>query len=57
MVRVACTLMQKNERALLRPWLEYHGHLFGMSNIFLFDNGSTEPNVLQLLNEYEARAL
>ncbi len=29
-LRVACLLMQKNERRLLEPWIAYHSALFGL---------------------------
>ena len=53
MVRVACTMMQKDEEALLEPWLKYHGDLFGYENLFVFDNGSTLSSVIQTLEAYE----
>jgi len=57
MARIACTMMQKNETVLLRPWLEYHGRLFGFENLFVFDNGSTELETLVTLREYERKGV
>ncbi len=33
-------MMQRDEDVLLRPWVSYHAALFGMENLFVFDNGS-----------------
>lgn len=54
MVHVACVMMLKNERLLLEPWLYYHGYLFGFENIFVFDNGSTDPEVRTILEKFRA---
>lgn len=48
-MRIACLMMQKNERALLNHWARFHGALFGMENLFVFDNGSDDPHVIELL--------
>jgi len=52
MPKIACVMMQKDEVFLLRPWLAYHGHLFGFENLFVLDNGSTSPNVRDTLMDY-----
>jgi hypothetical protein len=54
MARIACLMMQKNEVLLLKPWLLHHGHLFGFENLFVWDNGSTEPAVLAILAQFKA---
>jgi tetratricopeptide (TPR) repeat protein len=54
MTRIACLMMQKDEALLLRPWLLYHGHLFGFENLFVYDNGSTDAAVLATLREFAA---
>ncbi len=41
----------------LKPWLEYHGDLFGFENLFLFDNGSTIPSVVSTLQEYAKKGV
>lgn len=56
-MKVAILLMQKNERSLLKPWIEYHANLFGIDNIYLYDNGSTDFEVVQMLDEYERKGL
>ena len=56
-MRVACLLMQKNERRLLEPWIAYHSALFGLENLFVFDNGSVDPVVIEILELYRARGL
>ena len=52
MPNIACVMMQKDETFLLRPWLAYHGYLFGFENLFVLDNGSTDPAVLATLDEF-----
>jgi len=47
--RVACIMMQRNERSLLQPWVEYYSDLFGASNLYIFDNGSTDESVRNYL--------
>jgi len=49
--RVACMIMQKNESDLLPSWIAYHSNLFGLENIYLWDNGSTDPNVIAFLKQ------
>lgn len=53
MLIVKCVTMQKNEELLLEPWLRYHGHLFGFSNLIVIDNGSTLPSVVETLTTFE----
>jgi predicted SAM-dependent methyltransferase len=57
MLKIACVMMQKDERFLLRPWLAYHGYLFGFENLFVFDNGSTRPEVRATLMEYALKGV
>jgi hypothetical protein len=54
MARVACIMMQKDESLLLKAWLVYHGYLFGFDNLYVYDNGSSRPDVLDVLRAYEA---
>jgi hypothetical protein len=56
-MRIACLMMQKNEDLLLEPWILYHARLFGLRNLFIFDNGSTSPITRQLLGTYEKLGL
>jgi hypothetical protein len=53
-VRVGCMMMQKDEDVLLDPWLRFHSWLFGAENLFVLDNGSTRPAVLERLGRAEA---
>jgi Glycosyl transferase family 2 len=53
MPRAACVMMQKDEEQLLEPWLAYHGHLFGLENLSVFDHGSVSPKVRKILDRYE----
>ena len=51
-LRVACLMMQRDEVDLLRPWVMYHAALFGIENLFVFDNGSTAASVTMDLVEF-----
>jgi Glycosyl transferase family 2 len=50
-------MMQKDESFLLRPWLAYHGYLFGFENLYVLDNGSTLPEVTNALHEYARKGV
>ena len=52
-LRVACTVMLKDERVLVEPFLRYHAELFGAENLYVIDNGSTDPVVLDSLSAFE----
>lgn len=54
-IKVACILMQKNEALRLQPWLDYHQHLFGAKSLFIFDNGSSIPSVIDALRKAASR--
>jgi len=57
MPKIACVMMQKDETYLLRPWLAYHGYLFGFDNLFVIDNGSTDPAVRATLDEFGGKGV
>lgn len=50
-MKIACLMMQKNERRLLPVWVEYHGKMFGYENLYVFDNGSTDAENLEYLSK------
>jgi hypothetical protein len=52
-MRLACVMMQKNEKLLLEPWIRYHGDLVGSENLFIFDNGSSDHSVIEFLKGAE----
>ncbi len=52
MARIACVMMQKNEDDFLEPWLAYHSYLFGIENLYVFDNGSTMASVTETLHKF-----
>lgn len=56
-MRAACLLMHRNERRLLEPWIVYHAWLFGLENLFVFDNGSVDPVALDILERYRVRGM
>lgn len=55
--RVACLMMQRDETALLQPWIEYHAHLFGLENLYVWDNGSEAVSLKKLLVSYQKKGL
>jgi hypothetical protein len=50
-------MMQRNETHCLRPWLVYHGNLFGYANLFVIDHGSDRPDVMATLIDYARRGV
>jgi len=50
-------MMQRNEAALLEPWILYYADLFGLENLEIIDHGSDDPWVLSVLVRYERRGL
>jgi hypothetical protein len=50
-IKVACILMQKDEALRLQPWLDYYQNLFGAKSLFIIDNGSSIPSVIDALKE------
>lgn len=51
-IKAAVVMVVKNEDDLIEPWLFFHGHLFGLDNLYVFDNGSTSPRTLAILDRY-----
>ena len=49
---VKIATMQRDETLLLEPWLRYHGYLFGFENLYVHDNGSEDPGVLDVLARF-----
>jgi Glycosyl transferase family 2 len=56
-MKIACLMMQKNEDLLLEPWILYHARLFGIRNLFVFDNGSAPGVASDVLTRYEKLGL
>jgi len=54
MPRIACLMMLRDEALLLKPWLLYHGYLFGFENLYVYDNGSRDESVLATLRQFAA---
>jgi len=52
-LRIALLMMQKNEAILLGPWIRYHSQFTVNSSIFIFDNGSSNPGVIDTLAKAE----
>lgn len=51
-MNIAILMMQKNEKDLLEPWIKYHADLFGAENLYIYDNGSTDEEVISILKKY-----
>ncbi|WP_429033164.1 glycosyltransferase family 2 protein [Aeromonas media] len=56
-MKIACIMMQKNESKLLKPWVEYHSLIFGLENMYVYDNGSTDQECIDTLMMYEKNGL
>jgi hypothetical protein len=54
MPRIACLMMLRDEALLLKPWLVYHSYLFGLENLYVYDNGSSNESVLATLRQFSA---
>ncbi len=55
-MKVKLFCMQKDEEDILHEWIIYHSYLFGITNIYLIDNGSDEES-LQILDYYKKLGL
>jgi hypothetical protein len=53
-MKLAAVMMQKNEVGLLQAWFAYYSALCGMENLYVFDDHSSEPSVLDVLREAAA---
>ena len=47
---LAIICMQKNEGMLLKCWILHHAKFFGISSLFIIDNGSTDPLTIDILS-------
>lgn len=56
-MKIRCLMMFKNEDDLLTPWVRYHSALFGLENLYLFDNGSTTPSTVKQLRMLRAEGV
>ncbi len=56
-MRVGCVLIQMHEVNALEPWLLYHARLFGMDNLCVIDQGSTDLPVTNTPDWYEKEGL
>eukprot|EP00232_Nephroselmis_pyriformis_P026119 CAMPEP_0182864686 /NCGR_PEP_ID=MMETSP0034_2-20130328/7296_1 /TAXON_ID=156128 /ORGANISM="Nephroselmis pyriformis, Strain CCMP717" /LENGTH=456 /DNA_ID=CAMNT_0024996947 /DNA_START=68 /DNA_END=1438 /DNA_ORIENTATION=+ len=45
----------RDEDALLEDWMMYHAHLFGVRNIHVWDDNSTDPEVVATLAAWKER--
>lgn len=52
-IKIAAVTMQKNETILLRTWINYYSYLFGATNLYVLDNGSTNDESIKILRDAE----
>ena len=57
MPNVACIMMQKNEDLLIEFWILHHAELFGLENLYVYDNGSDSDHVIDILRRYETAGM
>ena len=57
MPNVACIMMQKNEDLLIEFWILHHAELFGLENLYVYDNGSDSDRVMDILRRYETAGM
>lgn len=50
-------MMQRDEGTLLDSWIRYHSRLVGAQNLIILDNGSVDPETLEILNAAESAGL
>ena len=56
-LQIGCVMMQKDERLLLKPWLDFYGYLFGYENLYVIDNGSELAETRAVLLEYARKGV
>lgn len=56
-MKVAVLMMQKDEYRLLEPWILHHAELFGLENLYVYDNGSTDQRCTAVLEKYSQKGL
>lgn len=49
-------LKTKNERDFLKKWVDHHAAIAGIEGLVIFDNGSTDPDVLDFLLSIRSHA-
>lgn len=56
-MKTAILMMQKNETELLDKWVVYHSYQVGFENLYVYDNGSTNSEVVNKLKTFEKLGL
>lgn len=57
MPKIAVLMIHKDEIDLFEPWIIYHGELFGYENLYIWDNGSTDPKIPALIEKWTDRGV
>lgn len=53
----AVLMMQKDEGQLLDDWLNYYNYIFGLDNLYIFDNDSEDPLTKEILFKWKDKGL
>ena len=53
MAVVRVIMMQRDERTMLAQWINHYKTLFGIQNLTVMDNGSEDPDTIEILREAE----
>jgi len=56
-MKIACVMMQKNERELLPIWIKYYSSLLSHQDLYIFDNGSNDTETINTLNDAEKQGV
>ncbi|PPQ37828.1 Glycosyl transferase family 2 [Rhodoblastus acidophilus] len=57
MPKVAVLMIQKDEADLLEPWILHHGEIFGYDNLYVWDNGSSDPRLAETIELWSDRGV
>jgi hypothetical protein len=50
-------MMQRDEKEVLADWLAYHAHLLGAKYLYVVDNNSTHPSVIDTLDSWSKKGV
>jgi hypothetical protein len=52
---VCIVVFTKDEYDLIEDFINYHAYLFGINNIYIIDNNSTHPDVLEIYKKFQEK--
>lgn len=50
-MKISISTMQKDEGLGLLLWAKYHGSIYGYESLYVYDNGSKDPETIRYLND------